>query len=471
MIDEVLPVQNSLKRTYIPNRGISDGNGELSPASSAARSNQLVVVERRPEDLHASAHRVRKPGKRQLEMLKTNLERFGCVVPILITVDLEIIDGHMVWEACKALGKTVPTLTIDHLNEGKIRALRISLNKMAELSSWDEIVLKDELIFLNDFDPTLLAATAFEMPAIDNILFPTLPAAVEDEIPEVTQTPVSQAGDLWLFEGGHRLLCGNALIAESYTKLMDGDTAQALATDPPYGCRIAGHASRKHEDFQQGCNLSPEELRGFLTGFLDHAVKVLNPGSLTYIFMDGRGLHPLFDVIAKQGLDYVDCCVWDKVNPGMGSLYRQQAEFAAVSKVPGGKHVNNIELGKHGRNRSNVWPYPGMASFGQARSRDLDVHPTVKPVGIMFDLILDATEKQGIVLDPFAGSGTTLVAAHRAGRRAYVMELDPKYVDVCIKRMKQVHSIEARHAETGLTFEEMRCKRAAKPTTANVKTS
>jgi DNA modification methylase len=401
-------------------------------------------------------------------MLKSNIQRFGCVAPILILSDLEIIDGHVVWEACKALGQTVPTLTIDHLNEGEIRALRISLNKMAELSSWDEDVLKEELIFLSDFDPDLLAATAFDLPEIDNFLVLTSEGD-ENEIPEVPQTPVSQLGDLWLFEGGHRLLCGDALKQDSYSMLMDGETAQVLATDPPYGCRIAGHASRKHEDFQQGCNLSPDELRTFLTGFLDHAIKVLDPGALTYIFMDGRGLHPLFDVIAKHGLDYVDCCVWDKVNPGMGSFYRQQAEFAVVSKVLGNKHINNIELGKHGRNRSNIWPYPGMASFGKARSRDLDVHPTVKPVGIMAELILDATKKNDIVLDPFAGSGTTLVATHRVGRRAYGMELDPKYVDVCIKRMKLIYGIEARHAETGLTFEEMRCKRAAKPASTNVK--
>jgi len=445
--------------------GLSATETEYAPSENriddtrmSSRSNRLVILDKRPDELHASIHRVRKPGKKQRDKLIANLERFGCVMPILIKQDGEIIDGHLVWEACKALDLTIPTLIIDHLNEAQIRALRISLHKLSQMSSWDETVLREEFTFLNEFDPELLAATAFELPEIDIYLSPVLEDK-EERIPEPKGPAVSLLRDLWLFEGGHRLLCGNAREPTSYQTLMGGETAAVLATDPPYGCRIEGYASKVHADFREGCNLTADELRTFLSDFLQQALPALHPGALTYIFMDGRGLHALFDTIAAKDLTFIDCCVWDKVNPGMGSFYRKQAEFAVVSQKSGGKHINNVELGRHGRNRSNVWAYPGMAGFGKIRNRDLALHPTVKPVGIIADLILDASKRQDIVLDPFSGSGTTLVAAHRTGRRGYVMELDPLYVDVAISRMQQLHGLKAQHAQTGLSFEELKKQR------------
>ena len=433
-----------------------------SENTAASLSNRLVVIERRPDDLHPAPRRVRVAGKTQVTQLETNIERFGCVVPVLITPACEIIDGHNIWKACKNLGRLVPTITVHDMSEAEIRALRISLNRMAELSTWDDDILKQEFTFLFDTEPDLASLTGFDMAEIDGRLFePTVDD--DDAAPEPTGGPFfGVAGDVWLFERGHRLLQGDARDAGSFDALMGGEKARALVCDPPYGCKIDGHASKSHPDFLDGSNMTSDELKDLLTAYLRNALPHLQDGALSYAFMDGRGLHTLMNAAALAGLKQIALCVWDKVHPAMGSFYRQQAEFIQVCKCGGAAHVNNVELGKNRRNRSTVWSYPGLASFGVARKELLAMHPTVKPVGLMADIILDCGRRGDIILDPFAGSGTTLLAAHRIHRRAYAMELDPKYIDVAVRRMERRTGTPARHEATGRSYDELMRERQEK---------
>jgi DNA modification methylase len=159
-------------------------------------------------------------------------------------------------------------------------------------------------------------------------------------------------------------------------------------------------------------------------------------------------------------------CVWSKTNGGMGALYRSQHELVFVFKSGKGPHINNVELGQHGRYRTNVWTYAGVNSFGRGRDQDLAMHPTVKPVALVVDAILDCSKRKGIVLDAFAGSGTTLAAAERTGRRGYGIELDPHYCDVIVRRLAKVAGLEAVHVETGKSFAEIGAERAAEPPAA-----
>ena len=431
--------------------------GSASPVATAL-SNRFQVIERSPQDLHATPNRVRRPKRAQRERMRANVDRFG-PLPILVTPSGEIIDGHAVWQACKDLGRSVPTLVVDWLSEAEIRTFRIALNRLPELSEWDDEVLKAELAFILDADPDLAQFTGFSAAEVDGWLSEPVVDDEEDLTPSGLPL-LGQDGDLWQFEGGHRLLQGNAREANSYVTLMAGQLAQAVVSDMPYGCKIAGHASRSHEDFLDGAGLASSEMKAFAAAFLGHVKACLQDGGLTYSFMDGRGLHALMSAAEAIGQTQVALCVWDKVHPGMGSFYRQQAEFILVGKFGDARHVNNVALGSNRRNRSNVWSYPGLASFGRARERALAMHPTVKPVGLISEIILDCTHRGDIVLDPFAGSGTIFLAAQRAKRIAYAMELDPKFIDVAVRRVESATGKPARHAGSGTTYAETMKARA-----------
>jgi DNA modification methylase len=177
--------------------------------------------------------------------------------------------------------------------------------------------------------------------------------------------------------------------------------------------------------------------------------------------MDWRHVLPLLLAGRRAGLNLVNLCVWAKTNAGMGSLYRSQHELVVAFKKGNSPHVNNVELGRYGRNRSNLWSYAGMSSFGAGRDEALAMHPTVKPVALVEDAILDCSRRGDIVLDPFVGSGTTFVAAERAGRRAYGVELDLHYVDVALRRFRKIIGREPVHAASGLTLTELEERQAS----------
>jgi DNA modification methylase len=272
---------------------------------------------------------------------------------------------------------------------------------------------------------------------------------------------VSRVGDLWQL-GRHRALCGNALERSGFALLTEGKTANLVFIDPPYNVSIEGHVSGLgavcHREFPMASGeMSEAEFTRFLSTTFEQLCAFSRPGSMHYICMDWRHLREFLGAGAKTYGDLLNLCVWVKSNGGMGSLYRSQHELIGVFKNGKARHRNNVELGRHGRNRTNVWTYPGVAGFGRQNEEGvlLSLHPTVKPVALVADAILDCSGRGDLVLDAFLGSGTTLIAAERTGRTCYGIELDPLYVDTIIRRWQAYAGEIARHTVSGQSFAEL----------------
>jgi len=333
---------------------------------------------------------------------------------------------------------------------------------LTEISEWDDRLLAEQLKALSEVDLGFdLDVIGFELPEID-LRIQGLNSDAEEDFSEeeLSEGPiVSQPGDLWAL-GPHRLYCGNALEAESYAILMAGATAAAVFSDPPYNVKISGHVQGKgaiqHPEFAMASGeMTPAEFEAFLAQAIGQMQAVCDPGALLYLCMDWRHIDELSQAAKAHALELKNLCVWNKGAGGMGSLYRSQHELVFVYKTGREGHTNNVQLGRFGRNRTNVWSYPGINSL--ARKTDegnlLALHPTVKPTALVADVLLDASDRGEIVLDPFLGSGTTVLAAEHTGRVAYGMELEPRYVDVAIRRWQRKTGRVAVHALTNETFD------------------
>lgn len=440
----------------------SDAKASNTPIWMADKVVQSQITQIKPYDNNNRVH-----AAKNIDKLKASVAQFGFVTPILLDGSGTIIAGHGRYEAAKALGLTsVPTVVADHLLEAEVRALRIADNKLAELSDWNEAALQIEFAELMDLslDGELdfsLDITGFETPEID-IIIDGADEATEAEA-ETVETPdpaapvITEPGDLWVL-GDHRIFCGDALQAQSYDTLLDGETPQMVFTDPPYNVPVNGHvrsgANGDHREFAMASGeMSDSEFRGFLSGVITQLFGRLPDGGIAMICMDWRHIEELIATGKAGGFDLINLCVWNKTNGGMGSLYRSKHELVAIFKKPGAPHINNVELGKHGRNRTNIWDYAGVNSFGAGREADLADHPTVKPTALVADAIMDVSHRGDVVLDAFGGSGATLLAAEKTGRRARLIELDPAYVDVAIRRWQEMTGESAVHAVTGQTFD------------------
>ena len=414
----------------------------------------------------------RTHSKKQLRQIAASIERFGFRNPVLVDGHNGIVAGHGRVEAAKQLGlETVPTIRLEDMTEAEIRAYVIADNRLAEQAGWDNETLALELQGLMaldlDFDVTI---TGFEMPQID-VLIDEFNAGQDDEAeeaPAIENGPaVTQPGDLWQI-GRHRLFCADATKAESYACLLDGARAQMVFTDPPYNVPIDGHVGGlgkvKHREFAMASGeMTEAEFTAFLETVFGHLAAASVDGAINYICMDWRHAGEVL-AAGKQAYSALkNLCIWAKTNGGMGSLYRSQHELVFVYKVGGAPHINNVELGRHGRYRTNLWSYAGINSFGRNRDADLALHPTVKPVALVADAMLDCSKRGGIVLDAFAGSGTTLLAAERTGRRGYGLELDPHYCDAIVRQLAKAAGLEAIHATAGRPFAEIEQERAAAP--------
>lgn len=451
-------------RPQSPNTPVASTRPDLRDLRLSIRYVPIGSLKRAPRRL-----RTRERG--QLDGIVASLRAYGCVLPLPITGAGELIDGHGVLEALIQLGyEQVPITSIDHLPPEKVRALRIALNKLSEGSVWSPDELGAELDELLRFDPDLIAGTGFSMPEVDGLLAqlnadlgldPDADAVSTEAMADGASPVISRPADCWLFAGGHKLLCGNARDAASYAALLGSESVEMVASDPPYGCPIKGHVSRSHGEFVEGSGMGEGEAETFFAGFLAPCVAHLVDGAIVQFFIDWRGMYPLQTAMRGAGLVQKALCVWDKGAGGMGSLYRQQAEFVIVAKWGRAPHVNNIELGRYGRNRTTVWQAPGLAQFGRGRKEALGMHPTVKPVGLIADMLLDTSRIGGVILDPFCGSGTTLLAAHRTRRLGRGIELDPRFVDVAVRRMEASTGEPARLAGTDLTFAEVAAARLA----------
>jgi DNA modification methylase len=429
------------------------------------------VHELRPYPNNARTH-----SKRQIRQIANSIKKFGFCNPVLIDDAKQIIAGHGRVEAAKLLGiDAVPTCRLSHLSEADKRAYILADNKLAEQAGWNKEILAIELQGLIDLNFEI-ELTGFEMPEIDIILEDAreangAPSGPEDHVPECPSGPVvTQAGDLWLL-APHRLMCADARDQAAYENLLDGAKAEFVFTDPPYNVAIDGNVCGlgriRHREFAMGSGeMSEAEFTTFLQTVFDRLAANTVDGSIHQICMDWRHQWEMLAAGRKAYTELKNLCVWNKTNAGMGSFYRSKHELIFVWKSGDAPHINNFELGQHGRNRTNVWDYPGISAMGPRRLEELAMHPTVKPVALVADAIKDCSRRGGLVLDPFCGSGTILIAAERTGRMARALEIDPTYVDVAVRRWQIYTGKVAVLAASGETFETIEEQRAALPAAA-----
>ncbi|TZG26542.1 site-specific DNA-methyltransferase [Sphingomonas montanisoli] len=436
---------------------------------------EIPIGRLRQYDRNARTH-----SSKQVAKIAASIETFGWTNPIIAERDGTIIAGHGRWMAAKSLKlATVPVVWMDHLTPEKIKVYRIADNRLAELAGWDDEMLKIEFGELLDLDLDFsIEVAGFDHAQIDVIIDPP-PAKGQGEgpldpadkaVPGPASIAVSQSGDIWSL-GDHRLGCGSILDAAFVEKLMNGKKAVMVFSDPPYNCNIDGNVTGagavKHREFEMASGeMTPAEFRRFLLDSTLNMSRHLKSGGIAMLCMDWRNLHHLMVACGEVGLELLNIAVWAKTNAGMGSLYRSQHEMVVVAKKGRAKHINNVELGRHKRYRTNVWTYPGINSFGRGRMDQLKVHPTVKPIALVADAIRDVSNRGDIVLDGFMGSGTTLLAAERTGRIGYGMDIDPLYVDVGIRRWQEMTGGKAVLTETGETFDAVLARRTVGQTQA-----
>jgi DNA modification methylase len=374
-------------------------------------------------------------------MLISSIQAMGLMNPIIVDEDDVILSGHLRVEAFEALGwPTIQAYRVSHLSRDQKAAFVISANRLVELGDWDKGMLSLEFEMLADISSDLdLTISGFEMAEIDLIIGSDDSVADEPPIPARLKKAITRPGDVWLL-GKHRLLCGNSLEVHSWSQVMQGETARLCLTDPPYNVRIRGHVSSgNHREFSMASGeMSSTEFADFLRSAMSCAVNCTIDGGLHLIAMDHRHLRELYTACDPLYGEQLNLIVWAKNNAGMGSLYRSRHELFALYKVGTAPHVNNIQLGKFGRNRSNVWHYPGANTFRKGRDKDLADHPTVKPLALVADALLDLTNINDVVIDGFGGSGTLILAAEQTRRRARVIELDPLFCDVAVRRWEEM---------------------------------
>lgn len=429
--------------------------------------NSISTIETIPiSELVSHEKNPRRHSKKQIRQIANSIKTFGFKVPVMVDVNNRLICGHGRIEACKLLGiSEIPAIRVEDLSEDKIRAYMIADNRLTEISEWDERLLAENFKILSglelDFD---LEVTGFDYGDIEAFLLDSEDSSPheESEVPNLESVPaVAKKGDLWML-GEHRVICGDCLDSATYDKLfLQGRKASVVFTDPPYNLpakEIGKVCEASHGNFAMG---SGEMTSGEFVDFLETSFSRLKEnsksGSIHYVCMDWRHASEILSAGNKIYDEFKNLCVWTKNVGGMGSFYRSQHELVFVFKSGKGKHQNHFQLGQHGRYRSNVWSYPSVrhlanADGDKAGNEALQLHPTIKPVAMIEDALLDCSRRGEIVLDAFLGSGSTLIASEKIQRVCYGVELSPRYVDVAVTRWQQWTGKEAVHAETGASY-------------------
>jgi DNA modification methylase len=407
-------------------------------------------------DLKPLGRKTRQHPPSQISKIMASLREFGLVLPILIDQYNRVVEGGALVAAARQLGLSeIQAVCVSDLSEAQLRRLRLALNKLPEYATWDLEALKLEFSEIVQAEPHIdLESTAFNIAEIDKILDDG-GIGEEDELPEADERApaITQIGDQWNL-GNHVIRCANALDFLSFADVLGSEQAGMVFTDPPYNVKIGGNvtSATRHDFAMAKGELTSPQYQAFLQTALSHCVRFSRNGSIHYVFIDWRHLRELFAAGESVYTELKNLVVWAKTNAGMGSLYRSQHELIAVYKSGTAQHINNIELGRHGRNRSNVWNYLGQSALNGTRKSKLSLHPTVKPVALVADAIRDCSNRGDVILDPFGGAGTTLIAAEKTGRRARLIELNPTYVDVTIERWQRLTGQAAYHAVTGRSF-------------------
>lgn len=389
---------------------------------------------------------MRKHPARKRRTLLESVRTQGIISPIIVNAGNVIVDGHLRVEIAVQLNlRTVPVVRVEHLTQAELRAFGIAANRMPANADWDMDELRLELEEIQADDIALdLSLTGFSIGEIDRIVGNHIATKYDDldepDSPPPGGPPTAQLGDFFRL-GDHELICGDATDPLVIKRVMGDDEAQAAFTDPPYNVKINGHVSSsgQHTEFAMASGeMSPAAFTAFLEMTLGNMAGSMANGAIAFVCMDHAHIGELLDAGAEVFDRRLNICVWDKGQGGMGALYRSRHELIAVFKKGEAPHRNNIELGKNGRDRTNVWSFPGMAGFSAGRKKALELHPTVKPVALIAEALLDVTAPGDIVIDAFGGSGSTLIAAEKLGRRARLVELDPRYVDRTIARWQKL---------------------------------
>jgi len=430
----------------------------------------MAVTRLRPCSRNARTH-----SKKQIRQIADSIRKFGFTNPVLIGDDDEIIAGHGRVEAAKLIGlQTVPAVRLSHLDVAQRRAYVLADNKLALNAGWDREILAIELQALIDLDFDV-EITGFSLAEVDLVLEEARESSAhaqntpEDQMPPPVdpRTAVTRREDLWLLDR-HRLLCGDSRNRQSFDGVLQDKRADLVFTDPPYNVPIDGHVCGlgrvRHREFAMGVGeMSSEAFTAFLRETLGHAAACSRDGAIAFVCMDWRHMGELLAAGQATFSELKNLCIWNKTNGGMGSFYRSKHELVFVFKIGNAAHTNTFGLGDTGRYRTNVWDYAGINTLRRGRHDDLAMHPTVKPVALVADAIKDCSRRGEVVLDPFAGSGTTLIAAHNTGRRARLIEFDPAYCDQIARRFEQLTGKQAVLAATGQSFEVVAEARTPNP--------
>lgn len=437
------------------------------PQPSSLRNDivpRLELVERAPAALIIPARNARTIIAAHIREVTASISRLGFNDPVLIDAHNNVLDGVIRVEAAKLLGlPAIPCIRASHLSEPEHRLLRVALNRLGEKGTWDFDELKPvfEQLILEEMP---LEISGFSLPEIDQILIGDEAAAVEvgPLAPAPTATPIARLGDVFSL-GNHLVVCGDSTDPSVLATLMGDDEARLILTDVPFNVPISGHVScGDHREFLMASGeMSNTEFMAFNAAWMKASLVHLCDGGLFATFIDWRGYPIVHSVAVQSGLAAINLICWSKTNGGMGSLYRSQHELLPLFKKGTSPHLNNVELGKNGRWRSNVWVYPGASSMGSEARKGLQDHPTVKPAAMLEDALLDVTKRGDIVLDPFLGSGSTLIAAEKSGRRCRGVELDPLFIDVILRRYEAVTGREAVLESSGETISELAARRSS----------
>ncbi len=445
--------------------------GRLTAASTPARAprNDLLppldLTHIPLDELRMPARELRKLDPAHVREVANSISALGFCAPILVGKNDLVLDGAVRVQAARLLGLgRAPCIRLEHLSENEQRVMRLAANRLGEKGEWnlDELKVEFEELIFSDAP---VEVSGFTPDEIDQIVHGDAGNAVEQGPlePEARAIAIARVGDVFEL-GPHRLVCGSATDPEMLRRLMLGDPAARLVlTDEPYNVPIAGHVTGgHHREFAMASGeMTDAEFLAFNEAWMEAVLPCLCDGGVFGTFIDWRGLPTVSAAGARLGLKPLNLIVWTKTNAGMGSLYRSQHELLPLFKCGSAPHVNNVELGKRGRWRSNVWIYAGASSRGSDARRGLKDHPTVKPTAMLEDALLDLTNRGDIVIDPFLGSGSTLIAAETTGRVCRGVELDPLYVDVIVRRYQAATGGLPVLVETGETFEDAAARRAA----------
>lgn len=439
----------------------------MSRRSNLASNAGLIEVQieyRAVADLVLDSRNPRQHSQSQVNQLADSICEFGFVMPVVVDHGGQVVIGHGRVLAAKQLAMArIPVVAVRHLSAAQLKALRIADNKLAQNSHWDERLLGESLLELQSLDRDFdLSITGFSLPEID-LAIQKLSGPVitdpDDDVGSETGVAVCRPGDIWEL-GPHRIHCGDATTEVAFASLMKEERADVVFIDPPYNVRIDGHASGKgkvrHREFAQGAGeFSREQFVEFLTKACTQLKAYSVNGSIHFVCMDWKHVEELLTAGRAVYSELKNIVVWAKSNAGMGSLYRSQHELICVFKSGSGPHVNNVKLGKNGRNRTNVWEYASASTQVRKGNNVLKLHPTVKPVSLVMDALLDCSNRGHVVLDCFLGSGTTLLAAERTGRICRAIELDPLYVDTAVRQWQNLTGSAAVRAADGKAFRDV----------------